>query len=340
VAHPRLCFTKEDADREVEDIKSHTKKFKGSFIWLRSKIFYYKFDETIGANTAKVTDFPSVIDEETDKLLPQVQTKCVEIDVDVGIVPKKKIRLALNTVLAQQKQQFKASLAQQKQQFKASLQRIQTHGTGEIEGILEQLKGDQMPNTTPPAEVFMSSPNEDAISECVKDQLVEFVSLHDNLKLTVNKGRIEENTPIVVITRYAKSRPDTMILKSATIEATPTPEAEEGTSSSTQGSEGKVNGATTENKLHLKRDQVGQTIAGAEKMAGEIAYEYMKRTGEHLRFIEVVSLLVDFGEKTAEVFKLDSGGSDFTLVWVETPRLSCLCCEKFGLAGLTIASIS
>lgn len=145
-----------------------------------------------------------------------------------------------------------------------------------------------MPNTTHPAEAFMSSPNEDAISECVKDQLTEFVALHDNLKLTVNRGRIEKNTRIVVITRYAKSRPDTMILKLATLEATHPPEAEEDTSSSTHGSGAKVNGATTEHKL----DQVGQTIAGAEKMAGEIAYEYMKKTGEPLHFIEVVSLLV------------------------------------------------
>lgn len=87
--HPRLCFTKEDADREVEDIKSRTEKFEGTFVWLRSKIYYYKFEETIAANKAKVTDFPSVIDEETDKLLPQVLTICVDIDVDVGVVPKK-----------------------------------------------------------------------------------------------------------------------------------------------------------------------------------------------------------------------------------------------------------
>lgn len=287
--HPRLCFTKEDADREVEDIKSRTEKFEGTFVSLRSKIYYYKFEETIAANKAKVTDFPSVIDEETDKLLPQVLTICVDIDVDVGVVPKKKIKLVLD---------------KQQQKFKEALERIQTHGTGEVKSILEQLKRDQMPNTTHPAEAFMSSPNEDAISECVKDQLTEFVALHDNLKLTVNRGRIEKNTRIVVITRYAKSRPDTMILKLATLEATPTPEAEEGTSSSTHGSGDKVNGATTEHKLLLKGDQVGQTIAGADKMAGEIAYEYMKKTGVPLHYIEVVSLLVDFGEKTAQVFKL------------------------------------
>ena len=116
----------------------------------------------------------------------------------------------------------------------------------------------------------------------------------------VNRGRIEENTPIVVVTRYAKSRPDTMLLKLATVVATPTPEAtpeaEEEISS--------IKGATTENKLHLKGDQVGQTIAGAEKMAGEIALEYMKKTGEPLRFIDVISLLMDFHERTAQVFKL------------------------------------
>lgn len=74
--------------------------------------------------------------------------------------------------------------------------------------------------------------------------MAEFVKLHDNLALTVDKGRIDENTPITVITRYSKSRPDIMILKLATIQATPAPEEEEeggeDTSSSTHGS---VNGA-------------------------------------------------------------------------------------------------
>ena len=149
----------------------------------------------------------------------------------------------------------------------------------------------------------MSSPNEDAISECVKDQLVQQLAKYDTLKLTVSRGRIEENTQIVVLTRYAKSRPDTMILKLATVEATPTPEAtpeaEEETSIN-----GNVNGATTENKLHLKVDEVGQTLAGGEKMAGEVAFEYMRETGEPLRSIELISLLVDFRENKAQVFKL------------------------------------
>lgn len=120
----------------------------------------------------------------------------------------------------------------------------------------------------PTTSMSMSHPNEDAISECVKDQLVEYLAQYDTLKLTVNRGRIEENTQIVVLTRYAKSRPDTMLLKLATVEATPTPEAtpeaEEETSSIHGKVDGatKVNGATTENKLRTKGDEVGQTLAG------------------------------------------------------------------------------
>ena len=85
----RLCYTKEDADREVKDIRSRVEKFNGSFVWLKDKIYYYKFNDTIAACKAKVTDFPPMSNENTDKLLPPVQTKCVDIDVDVGVVPKK-----------------------------------------------------------------------------------------------------------------------------------------------------------------------------------------------------------------------------------------------------------
>lgn len=44
-----------------------------------------------------------------------------------------------------------------------------------------------------------------------------------------------------------------------------------------------------------------------QEMAGEIAFEYMKETGEPLQSIEVVSLLLDFHASTAQVFKVCVG---------------------------------
>lgn len=276
----------------MEDIKECAKKYNGSFRWLRDKIYFYQFDSTIAASGAKAIDFPSLYGEETCKLLPPVETKCVDIDVDVGVVPKKRIKVMVDSYQRQSNR-----LQSVQRQFKSTLEDIKEHGTGRIAEILKSIEIEQKSEARPAeAEVVslsMSSPNEDSISESVKDQLYQFVDTQNNLKITVNKGRVEEDRSIVNISIYAKSRPDTMILKLTTVEMTPTPEPEEDTShgSPTNGAKG----ATTENKKIIKGDAVGQTIAGAEKMAGEIAYEYMKKTGDPIRYIEVVSLLLDFG---------------------------------------------
>lgn len=201
-----------------------------------------------------------------------------------------------------------------RQQFQSTLENIQLHGIGSIAGVLESLEIEQKSEARPAEadSLSLSSPNEDSISESVKDQLLEFVNTQEDLKITVNKGRLEEDRNIVIISRYAKSRPDTMILKLTTIKITPTPEPEDTATPTPEAEEDTSHGnptkgaksATTENKKKLKGDAVGLTIAGAEKMAGEMAYEYMRKTSAPMRYIEVVSLLVDFSTNLSEVYKV------------------------------------
>jgi hypothetical protein len=139
--------------------------------------------------------------------------------------------------------------------------------------------------------------NEDSISASVKDQLMGFLREYPNLSVIANRGRTEGSSRIMIITRYAKSRPDTMILKSV-VSSTGEEEEEEEEASSAN----KIpNGVTTENK---KGDPVSQTLAGAEKAAGEIVYDYVRSTGKPVSSVDVYSLLINFTDNEAEVYKL------------------------------------
>ena len=104
----------------------------------------------------------------------------------------------------QLQEQFKEALTKQTtkqtQQLQTILQRIQTHGNQKCTWTAKKQ------NTTHSAEVLtptmlmsppisslpMSSPNEDAISECVKEQLVQHLAKYGTLELRVSRGRIEE----------------------------------------------------------------------------------------------------------------------------------------------------
>ena len=144
-------------------------------------------------------------------------------------------------------------------------------------------------------------PNEDDVSKCVQQQVQEFASTH-GLKMTVNKARADSNVGVTVLTKFAKSRPDTMILRIATLNSPPRQEEEE--EEEEEAATVTVSGASTEHKAKLTGDHVGQTLAGAEKVCGEVANQYLRVHGVAFTVIEVFSLLIDYSTEEAEVFKV------------------------------------
>ena len=134
-------------------------------------------------------------------------------------------------------------------------------------------------------------PNEDDISKCVQQQVQEFALTH-GLTMTVNKARAESNVGVTVLTKFAKSRPDTMILRIATLNSPPRQEEEEEEEAATVT----VSGASTEHKAKLTGDHVGQTL--------EVANQYLRVHGVAFAVIEVFSLLIDYSTEEAEVFKV------------------------------------
>ena len=144
-------------------------------------------------------------------------------------------------------------------------------------------------------------PNEDDVSKCVQQQVQEFALTH-GLTMTVNKARAESNVSVTVLTKFAKSRPDTMILRIATLNSPPRQEEEE--EEEEEAATVTVSGASTERKAKLNGDHVGQTLAGAEKVCGEVANQYLRVHGVAFAVIEVFSLLIDYSTEEAEVFKV------------------------------------
>lgn len=270
---PRLRFTLQDAKKAVEASKSHSTKYGGNFEWVRRRIYFYKFEHTIPASEAKCTDFPALLEAETNEILPQSMTYVV-IDVDVIVVPKKLIEQKL---IEHQKQiQQLLQLAHSLEEAKKQLSTLQ-------------------PASPPFMSEIVTDPDENSISSSVKDQMMKFICQHPDLHLhlTANKALTEGASSIMQITRYAKSRPDIMILRSVM---------------RTDTDEDIPNGLTTENKKELgkskKGDPVGQTLAGSEKAAGEIVHQYFRDTGKLISSVTVYSLLIDFTRNEAEVYKV------------------------------------
>lgn len=112
----------------------------------------------------------------------------------------------------------------------------------------------------------------------------------------VNKGRVDANVEILSLTKYAKSRPDSMMLAAAAIHHTTNEEDEDATTTYPNGET--PNGASTEHKLKLLGDHVGQTLGGSEKLCGEIVNQHLRRAFDS---VDVWSLIVDFSTDQAEV---------------------------------------
>ena len=269
---PRLRFTLQDAKKAVEASKSHSTKYGGNFEWVRRRIYFYKFEHTIPASEAKCTDFPALLEAETNEILPQSMTYVV-IDVDVIVVPKKNYQ----------------KLIERQKQIQQLLQLA--HSLEEAKKQLSTLQ----PASPPFTSEIVTDPDENSISSSVKDQMMKFICQHPDLHLhlTANKALTEGASSIMQITRYAKSRPDIMILRSVM---------------RTDTDEDIPNGLTTENKKELgkskKGDPVGQTLAGSEKAAGEIVHQYFRDTGKLISSVIVYSFLIDFTRNEAEVYKV------------------------------------
>ena len=265
--------------RKNEEVQSSKKVYDGGeFIWIVDGIYVYKFGNTLPAGSAKITDFIHLSVEKTDEILPPIHKFHVEIDLQIVLIPQKKMRL------------YKAVAEK-------CVEGALNEAVSQATALLRPVDDDpRESDVTVDPNVNDVTPNEDDVSKCVQQQVQEFASTH-GLKMTVNKARADSDVSVTVLTKFAKSRPDTMILRVATLNSPPRQEEEEEEEAATVT----VSGAST---AKLTGDHVGQTLAGAEKVCGEVANQYLRVHGVAFKVIEVFSLLIDYSTEEAEVFKV------------------------------------
>ena len=109
--------------------------------------------------------------------------------------------------------------------------------------------------------------------------------------------------------QYYSSRPDLVLynpnkLFGVCVGHVMTEEAE--TEEGSEQNEQTLRGGMTENNKKIERDFLGQLLGGMEKVAGDIAYEYLRNTVKPNRFdkIQVIGLLMDYLNHECDVYEL------------------------------------
>lgn len=193
-------------------------KLMSSSTQLQSYIFCYH--DTVPARKATMNEMPTPEIKTTSEILPSSPCTYIEILDDVICAPRAKVRKLVH--LGQQMSQISQMLLQD-----------------ETIGEAKRMAAVHMGEATVQVGLPMSECNEDGISENIRQQLLQFARTN-GIVVDFNKARGENQPPIVLVSKYAKSRPD-FIMRLATIQHVPEDNEAEDT-------EAEVVAVTTEHK--------------------------------------------------------------------------------------------
>ena len=309
--------------------------YNGTFKEVYYNLHIYLFGDTTAANKAKITDFKESITIGTDEILPPVPRLYMEIDLDVVVVPLKKIRKLdqeKEEIHRKEKEEIHKGIMDAYQSFSqnnvdvalrilkelvdanvavdtnVAMNPLDTNSGLDANVTVDPLDTEMVtPLDTTSLDTEMVKPNEDDVSKSVHQQVAQFAS-KNGLNVVVNKARMTENVDILVLTKYAKSRPDMSILRAIALNSIhQNQEVEEeggGVEEEEEEQKKKAVGASTEHKEKLKGDAWGQTLAGTEKICGEVVCDFLRREHKPVTIVEVYSLLIDYQSEEAEVFKV------------------------------------
>ena len=250
-----------------------------------NRFFIYHFGTTIAAKTAQISDFPLPVLKHTDQILPPSPVVYVDVDDDVVCAPRKKVQKLQNL-----------------QEEHAELRKLVLEGKfSEAQAKLvqeAQASIGSQPSTTIP----LSECNDDGISNNIRKQLLHFAETH-GITVQFNKGRVEHGVPILLLTQYAKSRPD-FVLRLVSIQTKHDENPDDG-----DGIQNKTIVASSEHKKAGTLYDVGQLLAGCEKAAGDVTNEYLRVKAEPLHQVNAYAILLDFNEnlerdKKCELFEV------------------------------------
>lgn len=274
---------------ETSVYSKHEEKNKPGFYSIPgANAYIYHFGATLPANKAKMSHFPAIKMKNTNELLPTSPVEYVEIDDDVACAPRKKMKKMV--VMAEKYEELAGLVCAQ-----------------DFTGA-EQVAHEWVSNTP---KLAVSSSNEDDTSKNIKAQVAEFAR-NNNIIMSDNKARAEGDPPIILLTKYAKSRPDFM-LKLGVVQQRRDrhPDEDEHDREDEYDRSGNIPvSISSEHKKKDILDHIGQMLAGAEKAVGDAIRVHFESGCNHFTKVHAYSLLMNFDQSKAntekcELFKIE-----------------------------------
>lgn len=296
INYPFAC-TRNETDGKLAYYEKCLSKVKGS--WAVARMFepafyYFKFSETAKpASQSTVTDFNfTTTDVNTDEILPLSQERHVTIQFQLYTE-------------SQVKQMFQYTF-----QEMAGLLSIPDQEPGQVLVQIER-KIKEATSAVPALPKPYDFP-ESAMNVVVKQVVTEFCEQRQYRVYS-------EQSTITTIgnrqaSRYYTSKPDlvvyspkklcgVVIVKKEETEEENHASAEEGTEEGEP--ELYLKGGITENKKTVEKDILGQLLAGMEKVAGDITFEYLSRPdSQRFHKIQITGLVIDYLKDECDAYEL------------------------------------
>ena len=298
INYPFVCTTKDEAEDKLEWYKGLQggKVPQGTWILARvvDPVYYYKFFSSRAANKSKSIDFiVANLPVDTDKILPRAQKGYVAIQ--------------LNLYTENQLQDY--CKCQLQDHCKSLLSTIQQSAPDQVGEVLLQLQKElkdtaqgEIPNLSLAPYPQPYNYPETALNVVFTNTITEFCE-QNGYKVYGDQSRIIEcNNPQA--SKYFASRPDLVLYNPRKLhgvicvltveESEQEPEPEEA-----------LIGAISESKLNAK-EVMGQLLGGMEKVAGDLAYEYIRNSANFRQFnkIQLTGLVMDYKKDECEVHEL------------------------------------
>ncbi len=154
INRPCVFYERHLAEDEIKTrLETRSKNSKerqlygGTFIHITNEIYVYKFGETIPAKGAKISDFPT---PPTSEILPPARQDRVNVDLDIAVVPRAKIRKMAKTT---------------RNAIKIARDAISNSNVAEAKATLDSFSGESLETENPNEDDVSENANEDDVSE-------------------------------------------------------------------------------------------------------------------------------------------------------------------------------
>ena len=300
IDYPFVCTTMDKAEDKLEQYKGINVNIEAAQgMWKAARlvepVYYYQFSTSRTADKSTSMDFIVLNNPiDTDKILPRAQRGYVAIQLELYTKSqlqdhcKKSILSVVQGLLAQSTpDQIGQVLLQLQKELKDTAQGA-TH----------------VPNfSLPPYPKPYNYYPGNALNIIFKNAITEFCE-QNGYKVYSDQSRIIESSNPQA-SRYFAARPDLVLYNPRKLHGVVCVLTEEEKGEQETEPEPALIGAISENKLIDARDALGQLLGGMEKIAGDLAYEYIRSVNfQRFNKIQLTGLVMDYRKDECEVHEL------------------------------------